>query len=339
MIMLADKIIMLRKKAGWSQEELAEKLNVTRQSVSKWEGNQSIPDLDKILKLSEIFEVSTDYLLKDTASASEGEISAVSAPAEQKEETLRSVSAAEAKTFFAGKVRVAKVYATAVFLCVISPITLIFLGGISEMASGFPLSENAAGALGLCVLLVLVAIAVMMFIWGGSQGKVFKYLEEEPFILAPEALDLFKEKYNDYQKTYTVMLIVATSLCILAVLPLLLVAILSGDDLMLVFMVDILLLCVAVACILFVYFGSIQSAFHILMQKEEYTVAAKRRAPLIRTVGPFYWSLVTAIFLAYSFITDDWSRGWIIWAVAGVLYAAVAQVCRYLDRKKAEKMQ
>lgn len=338
MIMLADKIIMLRKKAGWSQEELAEKLNVTRQSVSKWEGNQSIPDLDKILKLSEIFQVSTDYLLKDAAD-SEGEISAVSASAEQKEETLRSVSAAEARTFFTGKVRVAKVYAAAVFLCVISPITLILLGGLSEMASGFPLSENAAGALGLCVLLVLVAIAVMMFIWGGSQGKGFKYLEEEPFILAPEALDLFKEKYNDYQKTYTVMLIVATSLCILTVLPLLLVAILSGDDLMLVFMVGILLLCVAVACILFVYFGSIQSAFHILMQKEEYTVAAKRRAPLIRTVGPFYWSLVTAIFLAYSFITDDWSRGWIIWAVAGVLYAAVAQVCRYLDRKKAEKMQ
>lgn len=336
MIMLADKIIMLRKKAGWSQEELAEKLNVTRQSVSKWEGNQSIPDLDKILKLSVIFQVSTDYLLKDAAD-SEGGISAVSASAEQKEETLRSVSAAEAKAFFTGKVRVAKVYAAAVFLCVISPITLILLGGLSEMASGFPLSENAAGALGLCVLLVLVAIAVMMFIWGDSQGKDFKYLEEDPFILASEALDLFKERYKDYQKTYTAMLIVATSLCILAVLPLLLVAILSGEDLMLVFMVGILLLCVAVACILFIYFGSIQSAFHILMQKEEYTVAAKRRAPLIRTIGPLYWSLVTAIFLAYSFITDDWSRGWIVWAVSGVLYAAVAQVCRYLDRKKAEK--
>ena len=64
-MILADKIINLRKKNGWSQEELAEKLGVTRQSVSKYEGAQSIPDLDKILKLSEIFGVTTDYLIKD----------------------------------------------------------------------------------------------------------------------------------------------------------------------------------------------------------------------------------------------------------------------------------
>lgn len=64
-MILADKIINLRKKNGWSQEELAEKLGVTRQSISKYEGAQSIPDLDKILKLSEIFGVTTDYLIKD----------------------------------------------------------------------------------------------------------------------------------------------------------------------------------------------------------------------------------------------------------------------------------
>ena len=50
-MILADKIIYLRKKCGWSQEELAEKMNVSRQSISKWEGAQSVPDLDKILKL------------------------------------------------------------------------------------------------------------------------------------------------------------------------------------------------------------------------------------------------------------------------------------------------
>lgn len=51
-MILADKIMNLRKKAGWSQEELANQLNVTRQSVSKWEGAQSIPDLDKVIQLS-----------------------------------------------------------------------------------------------------------------------------------------------------------------------------------------------------------------------------------------------------------------------------------------------
>lgn len=63
--MLADKLIDLRKKQGWSQEELADKLNVSRQAVSKWESAQAIPDVDKIVALSEVFNVSTDYLLKD----------------------------------------------------------------------------------------------------------------------------------------------------------------------------------------------------------------------------------------------------------------------------------
>ena len=64
-MILADKIIYLRKKAGWSQEELAEKMGVSRQSISKWEGALSVPDMNRILKLSELFDVSTDYLLRD----------------------------------------------------------------------------------------------------------------------------------------------------------------------------------------------------------------------------------------------------------------------------------
>ena len=64
-MILADKIINLRKKSGMSQEDLAGKLNVSRQSISKWESAQSIPDLDKIIQLSIIFGVSTDFLLKD----------------------------------------------------------------------------------------------------------------------------------------------------------------------------------------------------------------------------------------------------------------------------------
>lgn len=70
-MILADKIIDLRKKAGWSQEELAEKLAVTRQSVSKWEGAQSIPDMDKVVQMSRLFGVTTDYLLKDEIETAE----------------------------------------------------------------------------------------------------------------------------------------------------------------------------------------------------------------------------------------------------------------------------
>lgn len=68
---LEEKIAFLRKKNGWSQEELAFRLDVSRQAVSKWEMGASLPDLDNVLKMSELFSCSTDYLLKDGETSQE----------------------------------------------------------------------------------------------------------------------------------------------------------------------------------------------------------------------------------------------------------------------------
>lgn len=62
---LGDKILELRKAKGMSQEELANELNVSRQSISKWESGLSVPDSDKLVALSNYFEVTLDYLMKD----------------------------------------------------------------------------------------------------------------------------------------------------------------------------------------------------------------------------------------------------------------------------------
>ena len=60
---ISEKILKLRKEKGLSQEAFAEKLGVSRQSVSKWESSGALPDIDKIIAMSELFGVSTDYLL------------------------------------------------------------------------------------------------------------------------------------------------------------------------------------------------------------------------------------------------------------------------------------
>lgn len=62
---LGEKIFKLRKEKGLSQEALAEKIGTTRQAISKWENDQGYPETEKLLLLSNVFEVSTDYLLKD----------------------------------------------------------------------------------------------------------------------------------------------------------------------------------------------------------------------------------------------------------------------------------
>lgn len=61
---IAERIQNLRKQKGISQEQLAEKVGVSRQAVSKWESEQSLPDLEKIIVMSEYFNVTTDYILK-----------------------------------------------------------------------------------------------------------------------------------------------------------------------------------------------------------------------------------------------------------------------------------
>ena len=63
---LGEKIQTLRKQSGMSQEELAAKITITRQAISRWEQNESIPDVDNLIQLSRIFGVSTDFLLKGT---------------------------------------------------------------------------------------------------------------------------------------------------------------------------------------------------------------------------------------------------------------------------------
>lgn len=68
---IADRVQGLRKAKGMSQEELADRVGVSRQAVSKWESNQSTPDLEKIIIMSEFFNVTTDYILKGIESSKE----------------------------------------------------------------------------------------------------------------------------------------------------------------------------------------------------------------------------------------------------------------------------
>ena len=125
-MILAEKIMEERKKNGWSQEELAEKLSVSRQAVSKWESAQSIPDLQRVIQLSEIFGVSTDYLLKDeceTPQPIEG------VEPSDKDFPLKKVSVEDANDFMEVRKKNAPKIAAAVAACISSDIFGRIIGG------------------------------------------------------------------------------------------------------------------------------------------------------------------------------------------------------------------
>ena len=81
---LQDKIIEHRKANGWSQEDFADKLNVSRQAISRWENGTALPDAQNILQISKLFHVTTDYLLNDDYE-SDGDIPAVKTATEETE--------------------------------------------------------------------------------------------------------------------------------------------------------------------------------------------------------------------------------------------------------------
>ena len=247
-MIFADKLIALRKKAGWSQEELAQQLNVSRQSVSKWEGAQSVPDLDKIVRLSRVFGVSTDYLLKDELEEQEP------APSLPEQPQRRRVSMEEASRYLELRRAAAPRLALATFLCVISPIALILLGGLSEYTAR--VTENAAAGIGMSALIILVAAAVGIFLSSGAQVREFAFLETEPFETEYGVSGMVRQRQQDFQPTANRLNMIGTILCIMSVLPLFLAMCLSGSDLMYIGAVCLLLGFVALACIVFVYAGT-----------------------------------------------------------------------------------
>ena len=326
-MIFADKLILLRKKAGWSQEELADQMNVTRQSVSKWEGAQSVPDLEKMLRLSELFGVSTDYLLKDEIEEAEHIDSSDDTP------SLRRVSMEEANAFLSVKLRTAKTIAYAAFLCIVSPIALLILGAISESTVGV-LNENIAGGIGMIVLIILVAIAAVMFISSGSKTAPFAYLEKEKFETEYGVSGMVKERKAQYKDLHTKHNIVGTCLCVTALIPLFIGAIINDDsDLFLIIMLSLSFLIAGVGVICFIKTGIIWASYEKLLQEGEYSKENKEKPSLSSAIYTAYWVIAAAVYLGYSLSSNNWGQSWIIWVVAGVIFPAVVAITNAFEKK------
>ena len=321
-MILADKIIELRKKNGWSQEELAEKLGVSRQAVSKWEGAQSVPDIQRILEMSKLFGVSTDYLLKDDMEYSS---EAITESAEETDSPLRRVDMETASAFLAFRRNWAPRIALAVFLCIISPVALIMLGAFSEYGV-LSISENAAGGIGMVILLLLVAGAVSIFIMYGMKNQPFEFLEKENIDTAYGVTGMVREYKDRCAAVCSTQIVLGVVLCILSVLPLFGALCVTENDLVIILCVCLLLVIVAVGVVFLILAGMNRGAASMLLQEGDYSREEKKRNRLTSTAAGVYWLLVTAGYLAWSFVTGGWNRTWIVWPVAGVLFPAVMAV-------------
>ena len=328
-MILSEKITMLRKKNGWSQEELAERLDISRQSVSKWESGASIPDLERIVNMSQIFGVTTDYLLKD-------EIEEVKFTGESIPETTdgKTVTVEEANNFLEATKKFAAHIAPAVSLCVLSPVVLLLLAAMAECGMG-TLTEDMAGGIGTVVLLLMVAAAVAVFIVNGLSYGKYDYIEKEKLVLQYGVNGIVEKAKENFAGTFRICIVLGVVLCILGVVPLLLIAAFVGEnDLLAIIGVDILLVMVAIAVWLFVWSGCIWGGYQKLLQEDDYTVENKALNKKYEFVPVVYWCVTVAIYLAISLPTMHWEITWVVWPVAGVLFAALMGILKAVHRSR-----
>lgn len=325
-MIMADKIIILRKKNGWSQEELAEKMGVSRQSVSKWEGAQSVPDLKKILQLAELFGVTTDYLLKDSIENEEYTQDDIA------DDNVRKVSLAQANEFLEQRKKAAKRIALATFMCIISPITLILFGAVSESAI-INISEVFATTIGLLVLFVFVAFAVVLFVYTGMKNSPYEFLEKEIIETEYGVSGMVKEKQKQYHNTYIKSNILGTVICILSPVPLILGAFMD-NSVILACMLSLTMVLAGIGATFFISAGVRWESMQKLLQEGEYSKNEKTGYNIKNAIDTVYWLLAVAVYLLWSFITNDWGLTWIVWPIAGVLYGAVSAVCDLFIKSK-----
>ena len=254
-MILADKIIDLRKKNGWSQEDLAEQLDVSRQSISKWESAQSVPDMARILRMSELFGVSTDYLLKDE--------------------------------------------------------------------------------LGLIALIVLIGCAVALFVTAGLRISKYEPLEKQPIDTLYGVAGMVRERREQFRPVFYRQLTIGIVLCVVAVIPIGLSLLFGGENEFLhVLATGGMLALIAVGVLLIVRTAIVWDGFQILLEEGDYTREAKEESKRHGSFGKIYWLLVTAAYLAWSFLSGDWQHSWIVWPIAAVAYGAIFGIAQALRRKK-----
>lgn len=306
---------------------MANQLNVSRQSISKWESSQSTPELEKIIKLSELFGVSTDYLLKD-------DIEIDIRDSKLKEEKYsKIISIEEVDDFLNIKIKNAKSISYGVLLCILSPIALLILEAISEV-SRYKISENTASLFGIVILLIIVCLAIILFMSAGHKISSFKYIEEDTFEVEYEAIEMLKKEKEKYGDSYSNKNIIATCMCILGSIPIIISSMLSpNDNIYSILMISLSLIIIGIAVLIFTRNGIIWSSFEKILQEGNYSKKKKEEKKYFSNLSTGYWMIVVTIYLGYSLITGNWGFSWIIWVISGVLYPAIVSILKIFIRK------
>lgn len=219
-----------------------------------------------------------------------------------------------------------------VLFCICSPIFLLLLGGMNR-----GITDYTAG-IGVCVLLVMVAIGVGIIIYHATHLEKYEGFKKEEFTVSSQTLALLKSREAGIRDRFIKKIITGVVLCICSVMPLILVGTMNGmnetDETSLLFTVVLMLLIIAVAVYLFITGAMEMDTMKVLLQVDEFSVKSKRQNKISEKIGSIYWPITACIYLAWSFLTFDWHITWLVWPIAGVLFAAISAICAAIEKEE-----
>ncbi|NBK98335.1 MAG: XRE family transcriptional regulator [Erysipelotrichia bacterium] len=279
----SDNLRMLRKQKGYSQEQLAEKLNVSRQAVSKWESESGFPEMDKLVLLSELFACSIDALLKEDLSNST-----------MMEKELYDTQRNQFSKF------------------ITFGIGIILAGICAYLALIIPFPENSANEyIGETAFMCFVCIGVALLIYAGMQLDSFhkKYPSFSKNLYTQTEIDLFDKKFR------IAIVSGVTFILIGIILEIYLESAFNEDIANLCFMS-----CVNVGVSLFVYYGTQKQKFTYLQEQSKQLEPQKEQTQNLNSVVcGCIMLLTTIIFLLWSFLFNAWEISWIAFPVGAML--------------------
>lgn len=196
---LSEKIVFLRKQQNWSQEDLAEQIGVSRQSVSKWESGASVPELDRIVQLCRLFDVTADALIRDDLDPDGSE----TPPADR----TQRLTLQQAYAYLADYQTAARKIALGRMLCAASPSALVALSGFSGVL---------VTAIGIPALFLMIAWGVWLFINAGAITDRHRHIQKKQFTPDPAVTAWAQSAREQFRPTLVCSYAFGVSLCVLS---------------------------------------------------------------------------------------------------------------------------
>ncbi len=287
-----ESLQVLRKEHNLSQEQLADKLNVSRQAVSKWESGASYPEMDKLIAMSEIFGCTLDDLVHGNVKTSEINLG------KKYDELYNSFS---------------KVMAFAVGFILLGVATLLFINGLAS-----PEDEDLFGVISVVVFFCFILVSVPCFIIYGT--KMDNFAKKYPSI--PENY-YNEDEIESFSKKFSIAIAVGVGLIIFGVITVVGCSVIFGDDSMVG--VVIFMLLIAIATTIIVYYGVLSEKYDIPKYNKKIEYQNKIANGEDKYSGAIMLT-ATMVYLILGFVFNMWHPGWVVFPVGGLLCAIVGSL-------------